>query len=96
MSPPPKEGEAPAGSPNPPKSISGSPKGGMGDMAGHGGMSGMEKRTILIQSEGCDAEDKHVATGNKNAHLAYNTDGYYINKAACFVASQYKKLGGAA
>jgi hypothetical protein len=76
--------------------MGGAPKGGMGDMAGHAGMSGMEKRANLMQADACDAEDKHVATGGKNAHLAYNTDGYYINKAACFISSQYKKLGGVA
>jgi hypothetical protein len=27
-------------------------------------------------------------------HLAYNTDGYYIRAAACYVASQFKKLSG--
>ena len=27
-------------------------------------------------------------------HMVYNTDGYYVRAAACYVASQYKKLGG--
>jgi hypothetical protein len=98
MSPPPRTSESPAGAPKSPKGMSGTPKGGMGDMAGHAGMAGMgmDRRDVLIEGDSCDAEDKHVAKGGKNAHLAYNTDGYYIDKAACFVASQYKKLGGAA
>lgn len=35
----------------------------------------------------------HVAAKG-NAHLAYNADGYYVHRAACYVVSQYKKLGG--
>jgi hypothetical protein len=104
MAPPPSSGDAsPAKSP---KAMGGAPKGsspksGMGDMAGHAGMGhagmgGMERRNALIQSADCTAEDKHVAKGNQNSHLAYNSDGYYIDKAACFVVSQFKKLGGAA
>jgi hypothetical protein len=63
-------------------------KGGMGDMAG---MSGMKHRGALIEGDECAAEEKRTAKSAKNAHLAYNEDGYYIGKAACFVVSQFKK-----
>jgi hypothetical protein len=75
-----------------PKTPAEAPKGGMGDMAG---MSGMKRRDALIEGDECAAEEKRTAKSAKNAHLAYNEDGYYIGKAACFVVSQFKKAGAA-
>lgn len=37
----------------------------------------------------------HQNAKGGNAHLAYNIDGYYVYAAACYVASQFKKSGGA-
>jgi hypothetical protein len=65
----------------------------MGGMAGHG-HGGMILR--VADADDCSFEDKYVAKSPKNAHLAYNDDGYYIKKATCFVLAQYKKLGGVA
>ena len=36
----------------------------------------------------------HQAAKGGNAHLAYNTDGYYVWAAACYVVSQFKKAAG--
>jgi hypothetical protein len=69
------------------------PKDGMGDMAG---MSGMRRRGELFESDECAAEAQHVAKSTKgSAHEAYNEDGYYVTKAACWVVSQFKKAGAA-
>jgi hypothetical protein len=91
---PPSSGDASA--PKSPKSMGSAPKSSSGDMAGHAGMGhgSMEKRYALSPSEDCAAEEKHVAKGTQNSHLAYNFDGYYIDKAACFVVSQFKKSSG--
>lgn len=73
-----------------PKTTSEPPKGGMEGMAG---MSGMKKRAEA-DGDDCTAEVKRTAKSSKNAHLAYNEDGYYIAKAACFAVAQFKKMGG--
>ncbi|KAE9971319.1 hypothetical protein EG328_005737 [Venturia inaequalis] len=74
-----------------PQTTSEAPKGGMEGMAG---MSGMKIRAAA-DGDDCTAEVKRTAKSSKNAHLAYNEDGYYIGKAACFAIAQFKKMGGA-
>ncbi|TID26023.1 hypothetical protein E6O75_ATG03886 [Venturia nashicola] len=79
--------DIPGMSATPPKTTSDAPK---GEMEGMAGMEGMKKRA----GDECTAEVKRVAKSSKNAHLAYNEDGYYIAKAACFAVAQFKKMGG--
>ncbi|QDS73463.1 hypothetical protein FKW77_008947 [Venturia effusa] len=93
--PPPKTSAetetAPAAAP--PKTAGEAPQDGIEGMAG---MSYMMRRAEHAAGDDCVAEVKRVAKSAKGAHLAYNEDGYYIGKAACFVAAQFKKMGGGA
>jgi hypothetical protein len=54
-------------------------------------------RAAILGTDGCAAEDMHVASKSKqSAHLAYNEDGYYVSKAACWIVSEFKKKAAAA
>lgn len=74
-----------------PESIDEAPTGGIEIKAG---MSDVNRRAAEDEAD-CTAEVKRTAKSSKNAHLAYNEDGYYIAKAACFAVAQFKKMGGA-
>jgi hypothetical protein len=44
-----------------------------------------------------DVEEKGhqpITVKGESAHTVYNKDGYYVKAAACYIVSQYKKLGG--
>lgn len=30
----------------------------------------------------------------KGGHMTYNSDGFYVKAAACYIATAYKKVGG--
>lgn len=61
------------------------------------GMGGMKRRDEYVQLDDCAAEDKHVVDKSKQSgHLAYNEDGYYVTKAACWIVNEFKKKSGAA
>jgi hypothetical protein len=84
----------PKGTGGPSKTPKGTEEAPKGSMAG---MEGMKRRDEFVQLDDCAAEDKHIANKSKQSgHLAYNEDGYYVTRAACWIVSEFKKKSGAA
>jgi hypothetical protein len=61
-----------------------------------GGPARIAKRATLDEAcSNASVEPRgYVPKVSGMPHMAYNTDGYYVRAAACFVASQFKKLSG--
>jgi hypothetical protein len=58
-------------------------------------MLSLENQRLVADDPGCAANvdpKGYVPKVSGMPHMAYNTDGYYIQAAACYIASQFKKL----
>ncbi|KAF2395920.1 alpha/beta-hydrolase [Trichodelitschia bisporula] len=72
----------------------GSPKGAKG--AKLGGLVEREALWAMAAPECAQYASKPTSGLGKGGHLGYNADGLYVRAAACYIAAQFNKGGGAA